>query len=262
VRRVRDEAFVLRTQPLGEADRLVVLLARQEGQVRAVARSARRSRKRFGGALEPLSRVRASWTERPGRDLGRLEELDLLDSAAEAQADPETFYRLAHVAELAEAFSRPGEGDERAFRLLASVVEAVGEGTDPALAARYFELWTLRLSGLLGEARSCSECGASLAGREVRVDPAGGGPWCPRCAAEAGPGALPVPAAQWDLLLRALREPVARLPRGSLGRRDRALQGFLHRALVGYTERPLRAQRALEKLERAGRSDRREGPER
>jgi DNA repair protein RecO (recombination protein O) len=262
VRRVRDEAFVLRTQSLGEADRLVVLLARQEGQVRAVARSARRSRKRFGGALEPLSRIRASWTERPGRELARLEEADLLASVAEVQADPETLYRLAHVAELAEAFSRQGEGDERAFRLLASVVGAVGEGSDPALAARYYELWTLRLSGLLGEARSCAGCGAGLAGLEVRVDPAGGGPWCPGCAGEAAPGAHRIPAGQWGLLLQALREPVSRLPEGVLGREDRALQGFLHRSLTGYTERPLRAHRALEKLDRAARSVRREDRER
>lgn len=240
----------------------MVLLAREEGQVRAVARSARRSRKRFGGALEPLSRVRASWSERPGRELGRLEEAELLASVAEAQADPETLFLLAHVAELAEAFSRPGEGDERAFRLLASVVSAVGEGTDPALAARYYELWTLRLSGLLGEASTCAGCGARLAGCEVRVDPVGGGPCCPRCADEAGPGALPVPAGQWALLLRALHEPVTRLPEGMLGRGDRALQRFLHRALVGYTERPLRAHRALEKLERSARSARREDPER
>ena len=70
-----DESFALRTTPLGEADLLVVLLAREAGKVRGVARSARRSRKRFGGALQPLSRVRAAWTVKPGRDLHRLVQI-------------------------------------------------------------------------------------------------------------------------------------------------------------------------------------------
>lgn len=245
-----DEAFVLRTTPLGEADLLVVLLAREAGKVRGVARSARRSRKRFGGALQPLSRVRAAWTVKPGRDLHRLDDVDLLASAVETQSDLEVFYRLAHVTELAEAFSREGEGDERSFRLLQSVVEAVGQGTDPALAARYFEIWTLRLAGLMADPHACEACGASVAGRPVHMAPEGAGPRCPDCAGESGAGWLRIPERQWAFLLRALREPVRRLRPGLAGRTDGALQTFLHRALVGYMERPLRAFRALETMER------------
>jgi DNA repair protein RecO (recombination protein O) len=241
---------VLRTTPLGEADLLVVLLAREAGKVRGVARSARRSRKRFGGALQPLSRVRATWTVKAGRDLHHLDEVDLLSSAVEAQSDLDAFYRLAHVTELAEAFSREDEGDERAFRLLRSVVEAVAEGTDPALVARYFEIWTLRLAGLLADPRICEACGASVAGRAVHLPPEGAGPRCPNCAGEGGAGWLRIPERQWAFLLRALRTPVRQLSPGRAGRTDGALQTFLHRALVGYTERPLRAHRALEVMER------------
>lgn len=53
----RDEAVVLRAFPLGEADRILVLLTKQHGKVRAVAKGVRRLKSRFGGRLEPLMRV-------------------------------------------------------------------------------------------------------------------------------------------------------------------------------------------------------------
>ena len=62
----RSEAYVIRTMTLGESDVLATLFTREEGKVRGVARAARRSRKRFGGALEPLTRVRALYAEKEG----------------------------------------------------------------------------------------------------------------------------------------------------------------------------------------------------
>ena len=88
--RQRDEAYVLRTRELREADLIVTLLGRENGAVRGVARAARRSRRRFGGALEPLTLVQASWIEKPGLDLHQFEELEPLRSYAEMQAEPAT----------------------------------------------------------------------------------------------------------------------------------------------------------------------------
>ena len=62
-----SEAIVLRTYPLREADLLVTLFTRLEGKVRGVARSAKKSRRRFGGALEPLTYVRATTRTASGR---------------------------------------------------------------------------------------------------------------------------------------------------------------------------------------------------
>ena len=62
---------MLRVQDLAEADRIVVLLTREHGRVEAVARGARRLKSRFGAALTPLSRVRASWRPRPNRELAK-----------------------------------------------------------------------------------------------------------------------------------------------------------------------------------------------
>ena len=59
------EAIVLRTWPFQEADLLVSLFTREQGRVKGVARHALRSRRRFGGALEPMTHVRASYAEKP-----------------------------------------------------------------------------------------------------------------------------------------------------------------------------------------------------
>jgi len=63
------EALVLRTYKLGEADRIVVFLTRDRGKKRGVAPNARKSRKRFGAALEPLTEVRISYFEKARREL-------------------------------------------------------------------------------------------------------------------------------------------------------------------------------------------------
>jgi DNA repair protein RecO (recombination protein O) len=243
-----DEAFVLRTGPLGEADLLVVFLARKAGKVRAVAKSARRSRKRFGGALEPLSRVTAQWSETRGGGLQRLESAELLASSLDLPSDLATFYRMGHVAELAETFAREGEGDETAFRLLRAVVDAVAAGTDAGAAVRYFEIWTLRLAGVLAEPGRCVGCGTRLGEGPVRADAASGGARCASCASAPGVAPRRIPAEDWAFLRTALESPVTAMPAGRAGSNDVALERFLHRALTQYTERPLRAHRALERL--------------
>jgi DNA repair protein RecO (recombination protein O) len=147
----RDEAWVLDTHELGEADLIVTLLAEHAGRVRGVATSARRSRKRFGGALEPLTRVTATWVEREGRELHRIESLDVVRSFADMQASPERQAAVAIVREIADASSHEGDGDPLVFRLVGAVAEALEGGLDPWVAVRYFEYWTLRLHGVLPE---------------------------------------------------------------------------------------------------------------
>src|SRR6202046_2996757 len=75
-----SEAVVLRTYPLREADLLVTLFTRAEGKVRGVARSAKKSKRRFGGALEPMTYVRAFYDMREGQELARLDACEVLES--------------------------------------------------------------------------------------------------------------------------------------------------------------------------------------
>src|SRR5258708_4720435 len=76
----QSEAIVLRSYPMREADLLVTLFTRSDGKVRGVARSAMKSKKRFGGALEPLTLVRVDWEERERDALTRIDSCDLRQS--------------------------------------------------------------------------------------------------------------------------------------------------------------------------------------
>jgi DNA repair protein RecO (recombination protein O) len=83
----QSEAIVLRTYPLREADLLVTLFTRAEGKVKGIARAAKKSKRRFGGALEPLTWVRAYYEDREGQELARLDSCDILESPLSATVD-------------------------------------------------------------------------------------------------------------------------------------------------------------------------------
>lgn len=187
------EALVLRSQPLGESDRIVIFLTRGAGKVRAVAKGARRSRRRFGSNLERFSRVRLSYFEREGSDLARVESAELLESFYRLQEDPERAAVLACMAEVADAFAREQQEDEAYFRLLHVVLRAVRDGLDLDRAARYFEIWTLRLHGVLASLASCARCGGDLRARGGTYDRREGGVLCRSCAPGRPPGGVALP---------------------------------------------------------------------
>jgi DNA repair protein RecO (recombination protein O) len=251
VRQQRDEAYVLRTRELGEADLIVSLLTRHSGKLRGVARAARASRRRFGGTLEPLTRVRAEWSEKAGRELHRIDELECLRSFAAMQADPPRQAACAVLVELVEAFAREGEADPRDFRLLGAVIEALEGGTDVWVALRYFEYWTLRLHGLLPDLGRCTACGTPLAPGRIAWVADDGGIRCTGChgaAARAGRG---LGGAERGFLEQASllgpqalpAECPAALPGG-------ALETLLRRTLEAYAERRFGTYRHLHALAR------------
>jgi len=186
--------MVIRCHPLGESDRIVTFLTRAAGKVRAVAKGARRSRKRFGSNLEPLSRVRLQYFEREGADLARIESADLLESFYRLQEEPERAAVLACMAEIADAFAREQQEDEPYYRLLHVVLRAVRDGLDLEWAARYFEIWTLRLHGVLPPLSSCARCGRKVGARGGVYDRHEGGVLCRSCSPGRPPGGVVLPA--------------------------------------------------------------------
>src|SRR5205809_1809260 len=109
------EAIILKTFPLGEADRLVSFLARSGGRLRGVAAGARRLKNRFGSTLELLSHVEMTYTERETRDLVRIQECDLLESFHAAQSDYALGTGLALVSEISEVVLPEREAAEAMF---------------------------------------------------------------------------------------------------------------------------------------------------
>src|ERR1700692_3556318 len=158
-----SEAIVLRTYPLREADLLGTLFTRLEGQVRGVARSAMKSRRRFGAALEPLTYVRAYYEDRERQELVRLDSCEVLESPLVFEVSYARAVALGHVAELLDELLPDREANDDAFRLALAVLEALRE-SDPWMPITYFELWMTRLMGYLPELSECIVCGRALNG--------------------------------------------------------------------------------------------------
>src|SRR6201997_127630 len=117
-----SEAIVLRTYPLREADLLVTLFTRLEGKVRGVARSAMKSKRRFGGALEPLTYVRAFYEDRERQELTRLDSCDVLESPMATEVSYPRAVALGHIAELLDELLPDREANDTVFRLVLSVL--------------------------------------------------------------------------------------------------------------------------------------------
>src|SRR3954471_5035071 len=141
------EALVLRTYKLGEADRIVVFLTRDRGKKRGVAPNARKSRKRFGAALEPLTEVRVSYFEKERRDLVMVNYAEPVRSPLSA-ISPEALGYSHYFAELIDEWAAEADVDERLYRLGTSALEALVSGVPIEPLARYFECWLLRLQGV------------------------------------------------------------------------------------------------------------------
>lgn len=157
-----SEAIVLRTYPLREADLLVTFFTRAEGKVKGVAKSAKKSRKRFGGALEPGTLVRVYWEDRERQELARIDSCEVLVSPLSAAMDYGRMVAIEHVAEMLDEVMPDRESNDTVFRLVWSVLQHLDAGRI-WMPLTYFELWMVRLLGFLPEWNECIVCGRSLA---------------------------------------------------------------------------------------------------
>ena len=173
----QSEAIVLRSYPLREADLLVTCFTRAEGKVRGVARSAKKSKKRFGGALEPLTYVRLYWEDRERVELARLDSCEVLESPMAMQVDYPRAVALGYVAEVLDQVLPDREAHDDLFRLTLSVLPQVQAGAI-WMPLTYFDLWLVRLVGLLPELGECIECGTALNGSRAYFHPLAEGLMC------------------------------------------------------------------------------------
>jgi DNA repair protein RecO (recombination protein O) len=165
-----DDALVLRTYKLGEADRIVVFLTRERGKKRGVAPGARRLRSRFAGALEPLTEARLAYFESERRELVSLNYAEPVQSPLRAP-HPEALGYSHYFAELIDAWAPEADPDERLFRLGTSVLDALAHGTAVEPLARYFECWLLRLQGVYPSELDLSRAAGAFVERTRLVRP-------------------------------------------------------------------------------------------
>jgi DNA repair protein RecO len=160
-----------------------------------------------------MTRGRAVWTETEGRELVRLESFEAQVSFAAIQADLAWFYLFAYLAEVTDTFAREREPDPRFYRLLRAATDASGQGRTPGAVRRWFEIWTLRLQGLLPDLDACSRCGTSSPDQGLVVLTGDAGSSCEACAGTVARGqdAARVSRDERRWLAAALKTPIAKM---------------------------------------------------
>src|SRR5260221_7959977 len=156
------EAIILKTFPLGEADRLVSFFGRNSGRLRGVAAGARKVNNRYGSTLEVLSHVQLWYVERETRDLVRIQKCELLESFHGGQSNYELSTGLAVISEIAERVLQEQEVSDSMFRLLLLTAREVERRGTWQLPVAYFDFWTVRLGGWLPPLDRCSTCAAEF----------------------------------------------------------------------------------------------------
>ena len=237
-----SEAIVLRTYPFRESDLLVTLFTRAEGKVRGVARAAKKSRRRFGGALEPLTHVKVSYEDRERQELARLDACEVLDSPLTDEVNYPRAVALAHVAELLDELLPDREANDAVFRLALSILSRL-KGSEFWIPLTYFELWMSRLMGYLPDLSECLACGRSLNGSRAYFHALADGLMCPEHKRLASSEISPESRSLAALMLRL---PLSKLDTSQKSAPD--LSKFVLQTLERHIEKKLVTRTMLEKI--------------
>jgi DNA repair protein RecO (recombination protein O) len=176
----RDTGVVLRVHKLGEADRIVTLLTRRHGKVRAVAKGVRRTTSRFGARLEPFGHVDALFYA--GRSLDIVTQVQTVDAFGVGLVDDYARYTAAcAVLETTDRLAaEEGEPAPWLYLMLVGALRALsGRDRDAGQVLDAFLLRAMSQAGWAPAIRECARCGAPGPHRAFSV-PAGGAV-CPRC---------------------------------------------------------------------------------
>lgn len=236
----RDEGVVLRTQKLGEADRIVTLLTRQSGIVRAVAKGVRRTSSRFGARLEPFMHVDAQFAR--GRSLDIITQVETMGThgallGARIGADYGAYTSGTVMLETAERLTgEEGNPALQQYLLLVGALRALAAGDrQPSSVLDSFLLRSLSVSGYAPSFEACARCAAP--GPHGAFNTSAGGMLCTACrlpgSARPAPQTVTLMAAlltgDWDVV--AATEP----------RFQREASGLVAAYLAWHLERSLRS---------------------
>ena len=165
---IETESLVLKTYNLAEADKIVLMLTRDHGIVRGVAKGAKRLKSRFGSALEPFSVVRATYFQKEVLELVSIQKLDLVDSHFESASDPEFLQKFSYLTDILVGSLPPQDPSETLYRMTRACLRAAADDREKlGEIGFYFEVWLLKLTGYLPQWKRCSECGCEFGENEM-----------------------------------------------------------------------------------------------
>lgn len=237
----RDEAIVLRTQKLGEADRIVTLLTRRLGKVRVVGKGVRRTKSRFGARLEPAMLIDVQCYE--GRSLDTVTQVETLAVWGDALARDYTAYTASSaMLETADRLTEEHAPALQQFLLLSGALRSLaGAEHDPVLVLDAYLLRALAIAGWAPSFHDCARCGAP--GPHSGFNIAAGGTVCPVCR----PAGSAAPAPETLALLAALLAGDWEVADASQARHRREGSGLASAFLQWHLERAVRSLRLVDR---------------
>ncbi len=233
----RDEAVVLRTWKLGEADRIVSLHTLGNGKVRGVAKGVRRTRSKFGARMEPACHVAVQLYRGRG-DLDTVTQAETIDRFTTLRSDPERFARASAMLEAVDQLAPETGGDPDRHVMLVRALATL-DRIDSGLVVAGFFLKLLALEGVQPELDSCVGCGA--AGPLVAIDVDSGGVLCRDCRQ-----GRPVSPEALDMLRQMLGGQLAAVLRQPVAGAAGEVAALATAAMESHLERRLRSVTVLD----------------
>lgn len=154
----RDRGVVLRTYKLGESDRIVVLMTRQHGKVRAVAKGIRKTKSKIGARLEPMSHVDVLLNR--GRDLDVVNQVEVIDASPGLHGDLERMTQAISMCEAVDLVSQDRQPAEHLYDMLVGALRTLEDQSSPLLLAGFF-LKLLVAEGVGPQVDRCVSCDSS-----------------------------------------------------------------------------------------------------
>lgn len=151
----RDDGIVLRTHKLGEADRIVSVLTRQHGKVRAVAKGVRKTKSKFGARLEPPTHLQLQFYE--GRELDIVTQAETIDHFRAIRDDLDRLTRAVSMLEAADQLSLERQPNPAMYQMLVGALRALAGSSGPLVVAGFY-FKVLALEGYGAVVDACVEC--------------------------------------------------------------------------------------------------------
>ena len=248
----RSEAVVLRHRPIGDADKICILLTPDRGRVEAVARGVRKPKSKLAGHVAEITLGQFQFAQ--GRDLFTITGAQTIDAFTALHDDLDRLARAAAICELVDRSTEFDVPAPAASALLRESLSALSETDHPDAPVQWFTLRYLDAQGYRPELDRCAACAARLEPDGNGFSPAEGGATCPPCR-RAGIGA-PLSSTAFRLLRFMRRSTLAaladvRVPGPVSAEIDRHLQGAVEGVLDGRL-RSAAFVRAAERARRTG----------
>ncbi len=248
MKQVISPAIVLRHTDYSEADRIVSVLTPDYGRLKGFAKSARKSRKRFGAGLEPFAEVELHWVPRTSGELVTLRQAELVNLRPGLRRDLETISLASHGCELVEVLLDDSGATPEAFALLRAFLDYLDVQGYSVEARLLFELRLLELSGYGPHLQHCAACNGALPAGLVGFSAAANGSLCNMC---GGDGVrLQVDRMTLGSLGRILQTPLTKFDGFRLTERSQQ-EGLavVADALTSHLPRPLKSLAMLKQFE-------------